>query len=190
MSGYRNAFRVFVGVAFGLAAAVFWVDNPTPVPVKFALWELAEPLPLWLIVVVALVVGMVFPRLLLFRGVFGEYLERRRLRKRVVHLENEVMQLRRLPFEGLDTTAIAAEGRTDDQQLEPMAPVTAGLQPEVGPPPHRPVLPPVHPEILPRDEPAPAATNAPAGDPYANLFDDPDPALSAVEDAEIAEAGG
>lgn len=188
MSGYRNAFRVLVGLAFGLCVAVFWVDNGTPVPVRFGLWELEEPVPLWLVALVAASVGMLFPRLLLFRGVFSEFLERRRLRKRVDLLEREVMQLRRLPFDSLSSQSIGTEGRPKDEVLEPLRTVTPTLRaalerstPRPLPPPQEPA----HPEILP----VAAESAPPQDDPYASLFEAPDPALRAVDDAEITEAG-
>ena len=193
MNGYLNVFRLLVGIGFGLSVAVFWVDNPTPVIVKFGLWELAQPVPLWLVALVCAAIGMVFPRLLLFRGAFGEYMERRRLQKRVAALEREVMQLRRLPFDGLTSESVG-ETHDEDLRLAPGATVTASIRPALAPP--RPqthaARPPAQsaPEILPAQTPAPAATAAPSGDPYASLFDAPDPALRGIEDAEISEVGG
>ncbi len=193
MRGFFNGFRLILGLGFGLAVAMFWVDNATPVPLKFGFWELAEPVPLWLVAFVAAGIGLIVPRVLLARGVLTEYLERRRLRKRVEALEREVMQLRRLPFDGL-TAQSMGQTRNEDLELAPVGTITAGIRPT---PVQRPRAPAVRaqvqagPEILPAPAPAqPAATGAVEGDPYASLFDAPDPALHGIEDAEVTEASG
>ncbi len=199
MKRVRSTLLIVVGVAFGAAAALFVYANPQSVELNFLNYRLSEPVPIWQVIGLSALAGMIIPRLLMW-GVFWErYKARRQLFRKLKALEREVVKLRNLPLQDLPTAPAPASRQ---EPPRPQARHTEGRRVEghsahlaqqpaqdfdyegflshgegfdhVEAQAYRPAQ---QPELLPRE--------ADMIDPYAAAFDVRDPAVADMEDAHV-----
>ncbi len=86
-----------VVAALVLLLSTFGVQNPFPVSVRFLSWQSGN-VPLYIIILISALVGILLATLLGLPGQIQRRLEARRLRQRVGELEQQVSDLKaRLP---------------------------------------------------------------------------------------------
>lgn len=88
---------IVIAVIFVIGFAMQNAD--VTVPIKFYKWETIQDLPLWLVMYLAFIAGMVFWLLVSIYQVLSLRSENRKQQKRIKKLEQELNQLRNVSVE-------------------------------------------------------------------------------------------
>ena len=203
MQKARNYLLLVFGALLGVSCAIFIYDNDAEVVIYF-LSRQTDPLPLWLLVVIAALGGALLPRLFGLGAAWRRFWDQRTLKKRVGELEEEIVRLRNIPLEALPQQHERRETDEDDsaqrrprpQLSAPRAHASASIDAGRSADPYESFL--ADGEGFDRVEGALyegsrrpallAAEDAEDIDPYALAFDAEDPAIADLDDKELFPA--
>ena len=187
----RNIVLIALGLLCGVGAALLVAENQQPLQVHSPLFEPFE-VPMWAALAVAFGLGVVMTALATAGVVWSQLRSKWALKRQVREMEGELTWLRNLPLETLadDLAAAEAVSRRRRPALPPDAHVTEAellpASPSEGSDPYEAFL--EDGEGFDAVEAQTYLGEAAPGDPYAVMFDQVDPAVRDMDEAQLSPA--